>query len=167
MITRKAGAAIAAGCTCVIKPSEDTPLTALALASLAEDAGFPPGVLNFVTTSLQNSVAVGQELCSNRKVRALSFTGSTAVGKILYKQCADTMKRLSLELGGNAPYIVFDTADVNLAVAGAMANRFFVHAKVYDEFVCKFLTRVESGRKMGDGSKKGVTHGPLIKDSSI
>ncbi|OXU18816.1 hypothetical protein TSAR_002137 [Trichomalopsis sarcophagae] len=180
MITRKAGAAIAAGCTCVIKPSEDTPLTALALAHLAEEAGFPAGVMNILTTSLENSVAVGQELCHNPKVRALSFTGSTAVGKILYQQCASTMKRLSLELGGNAPYIVFDTADVNLAVTGAMAskfrnsgqtcisaNRFFIHSKVYDEFVCKFLTRIESEIKMGDGSKKGNTHGPLIKESQL
>lgn len=180
MITRKAAAALAAGCTCVIKPSEDTPLTALALAGLAEEAGFPAGAINVVTTSLENSVAVGQELCSNPKVRALSFTGSTAVGKILYQQCASTMKRLSLELGGNAPYIVFESADVNLAVAGAMAskfrnsgqtcisaNRFFVHAKVYDEFVCKFMTKIESEIKMGDGSKKGNTHGPLIKESQF
>ena len=180
MITRKAGAAIAAGCTCVIKPSEDTPLTALALAHLAEEAGFPAGTINVVTTGCDNSVSVGQELCNNPKVRALSFTGSTAVGKILYQQCASTMKRLSLELGGNAPYIVFESADVNLAVSGAMAskfrnsgqtcisaNRFFVHSKVYDEFVCKFLTKIESEIKMGDGSKKGNTHGPLIKDSQL
>lgn len=180
MITRKAGAALAAGCTCVIKPSEDTPITALALASLAEQAGFPPGVINVITTSTENSVEVGQELCNNPKVRVLSFTGSTTVGKILYKQCASTLKRLSLELGGNAPFIVFDSADVNLAVAGAMAskfrnsgqtcisaNRFFVHSKVYDEFVCKYLTRVESEIKMGDGCKKGVTHGPLIKESQL
>ncbi|XP_058807775.1 succinate-semialdehyde dehydrogenase, mitochondrial [Phymastichus coffea] len=180
MITRKAGAAIAAGCTCVIKPSEDTPLTALLLAYLAEEAGFPPGVINVLTTSLENSVAVGQELCQNPKVRALSFTGSTAVGKILYKQCADTMKRLSLELGGNAPFIVFESADINSAVSGAMsskfrnsgqtcvsANRFYIHAKIYDEFMTKFLTKVENQIKMGDGSKKGVTHGPLIKESQF
>ncbi|KAJ8683389.1 hypothetical protein QAD02_019181 [Eretmocerus hayati] len=180
MITRKAGAALAAGCTCVIKPSEDTPLTALALAHLAEEAGFPPGVINVLTTSVDNSVAVGQELCNNPKVRVLSFTGSTTVGKILYKQCASTMKRLSLELGGNAPYIVFETADINLAVTGALAskfrntgqtcisaNRFFVHSKVYDEFVCKFMTKIESDIKMGDGSKKGITHGPLIKESQF
>ncbi|KAL7288763.1 hypothetical protein TKK_0016743 [Trichogramma kaykai] len=180
MITRKAGAALAAGCTCVIKPSEDTPLSALALASLAEEAGFPAGVINVLTTSTENSVAVGQELCSNPKVRALSFTGSTAVGKTLYKQCADTMKRLSLELGGNAPYIVFESADVNLAVSGAIAskfrnsgqtcisaNRFFIHSKIYDEFVCKFMTKIESEIKMGDGSKKGNTHGPLIKSSQL
>ncbi|KAH0955140.1 hypothetical protein HN011_009074 [Eciton burchellii] len=180
MITRKAGAALAAGCTCVIKPSEDTPLTALALADLAEQAGFPPGVLNFLTTSVTNSAAVGKELCENPKVRVLSFTGSVAVGKILYKQCASTMKRLGLELGGNAPYIVFKSADVDLAVNKAMlskfrntgqtcisANRFFVEANVFDEFVEKFVASIKSDIKMGDGSKNGITHGPLIKKSQL
>lgn len=180
MITRKAGAALAAGCTCVIKPSEDTPLSALALAQLAEQAGFPPGVINVVTTGHENSVAVGQELCKNPKVRALSFTGSTAVGKILYEQCASTMKRLSLELGGNAPFIIFKSADVDLAVAGAMAskfrntgqtcisaNRFYVHSKVFDEFLCKFLGKIKSDIKMGDGCQKGNTHGPVIKESQL
>lgn len=180
MITRKAGAALAAGCTCVVKPSEDTPLTALALADLAEQAGFPAGVLNVLTTSITNSVAVGKELCENPKVRALSFTGSTAVGKILYKQCASTMKRLALELGGNAPYIVFKSADVDLAVKSAMAskfrntgqtcvsaNRFFVEADIFDEFVEKFVAKIKQEIKMGDGSKEGITHGPLIKKSQL
>jgi succinate-semialdehyde dehydrogenase len=180
MIARKAGAALAAGCTCVIKPSEDTPLTALAMAHYAEEAGFPAGSINVLTTSLENSVGVGQELCNNPKVRVLSFTGSTAIGKILYKQCAPTMKRLSLELGGNAPYIVFESADVNLAVGGAMAckfrnsgqtcvsaNRFFVHSKVYNEFVTKFVAKIKSDIQMGDGIKKGNTHGPLIKESQF
>lgn len=180
MITRKAAAALAAGCTCVVKPSEDTPLTALALADLAEQAGFPAGVLNVLTTSVTNSVTVGKELCENPKIRVLSFTGSTAVGKILYKQCASTMKRLGLELGGNAPYIVFKSADVDLAVNSAMAskfrntgqtcvsaNRFFVEASIFDEFVEKFVARIEREIKLGDGSKEGVTHGPLIKRSQL
>lgn len=180
MITRKAGAALAAGCTCVVKPSEDTPLTALALAELAEKAGIPAGVLNVITTSIKNSAAVGKELCENPNVRVLSFTGSTAVGKILYQQCASTMKRLSLELGGNAPYIVFNSADVDLAVSGAMAskfrntgqtcvsaNRFFVEAGIFDKFVETFLAKIKREIKMGDGSKEGITHGPLIKDSQL
>ena len=180
MITRKAAAALATGCTCVVKPSEDTPLTALALADLAEKAGFPPGTLNVLTTSIKNSPAVGKELCENPAVRVLSFTGSTHVGKILYQQCASTMKRLSLELGGNAPFIVFDSANIENAVRGAMAskfrnagqtcvsaNRFFVQAGVFDKFVEKFLAEIKSDIRMGDGSKKGVTHGPLIKESQI
>lgn len=180
MITRKVAAALAAGCTCVVKPSEDTPLTALALADLAEQAGFPAGILNVLTTSVTNSPAVGLELCENPKIRVLSFTGSTPVGKILYKQCASTMKRLSLELGGNAPYIVFKTADVDAAVNSAMAskfrntgqtcvsaNRFFVEDDVFDEFVEKFVQRIKEDIKMGDGSKEGVTHGPLIKKSQL
>lgn len=180
MITRKAGAALAAGCTCVVKPSEDTPLTALAIAELAEKAGIPAGVLNVLTTSIKNSAAVGKELCENPNVRVLSFTGSTAVGKILYQQCASTMKRLCLELGGNAPYIVFNSANIDLAVSGAMAskfrntgqtcvsaNRFFVEAGVFDSFVETFLAKIKQEIKMGDGSKEGITHGPLIKDSQL
>ncbi|KAG7200325.1 hypothetical protein KM043_017787 [Ampulex compressa] len=180
MITRKAGAALAAGCTCVVKPSEDTPLTALALADLAEKAGFPPGIFNVITTSIKNSATAGKVLCDNPKVRVLSFTGSTMVGKILYQQCAQNMKRLSLELGGNAPYIVFNSADIDLAVKCAMiskfrntgqtcisANRFFVQANVFDDFVEKFLTRIKSEIKMGDGSKPGISHGPLIKESQL
>lgn len=180
MITRKVGAALAAGCTCVVKPSEDTPLTALALADLAEQAGFPAGILNVLTTSIANSAAVGKELCENPKIRVLSFTGSTPVGKILYKQCASTMKRLGLELGGNAPFIVFKSADIDVAVNSAMAskfrntgqtcvsaNRFFVEADVFDEFVEKFLVRIKKDIKLGDGSKENVTHGPLIKKSQL
>lgn len=180
MITRKAGAALAAGCTCIVKPSEDTPLTALAIADLVEKAGFPAGTFNVLTTSMQNSIAVGKELCDNSVIRVLSFTGSTAVGKILYKQCAGTMKRLSLELGGNAPYIVFNSADLDAAVTGAMsskfrnvgqtcvsANRFFVQADILDKFVKKYLVKIKSEIKLGDGSKEGVTHGPLIKDSQL
>ncbi|XP_066585070.1 succinate-semialdehyde dehydrogenase [NADP(+)] GabD [Prorops nasuta] len=180
MITRKAAAAIAAGCTCIIKPSEDTPLSALAIADLAEKAGFPPGIFNVLTTSIRNSAAVGKELCEHPKVRVLSFTGSTAVGKILYRQCASTMKRLSLELGGNAPYIVFNSANLDIAVSGAMAskfrntgqtcvssNRFFVEGRVFDEFIEKFLKKMNNEIKLGDGSKDGITHGPLIKESQL
>ncbi|XP_063972448.1 succinate-semialdehyde dehydrogenase, mitochondrial [Diachasmimorpha longicaudata] len=180
MITRKAGAAIAAGCTCIIKPSEDTPLTALALAKLAEDAGFPAGVINVITTSLKNSATVGKLLCESPDVRALSFTGSTPVGKILYEQCASTVKRISLELGGNAPFIIFEKSNVDLAVTGAMAckfrntgqtcvsaNRFYVHNKKFDEFIDKFMERISKDIKMGDGSREGVTHGPLIKSSQV
>ncbi|XP_017876462.1 uncharacterized protein LOC108622869, partial [Ceratina calcarata] len=180
MITRKAAAAIATGCTCVIKPSEDTPLTALALADLAEKAGFPPGTLNVITTSLKNSPAVGKELCENSDVKVLSFTGSTPVGKILYNQCSSNIKRLSLELGGNASFIVFDSADLDLAVQGAMAskfrncgqtcvsaNRFFVHSSKFDKFIEMFCSKMKSEIKMGDGSKKGITHGPLIKESQL
>lgn len=180
MITRKAGAALSVGCTCVVKPSEDTPLTALALADLAEQAGFPHGIFNVLTTSQKNSPIVGKELCENPKVRVLSFTGSTLVGKILYQQCASTMKRLSLELGGNAPFIVFDSANLDLAISGAMAskfrntgqtcvsaNRFFVQASIFDEFVEMFLARIKTDIKMGDGSKKEITHGPLTKENQL
>ncbi|XP_076662173.1 succinic semialdehyde dehydrogenase [Halictus rubicundus] len=180
MITRKAGAAISVGCTCVVKPSEDTPLTALAIAELAEQAGFPHGIFNVLTTSQKNSPAIGKELCENPKVRVLSFTGSTPVGKILYKQCASTMKRLSLELGGNAPFIVFDSANLDIALTGAMAskfrntgqtcvsaNRFFVQACVFDQFVEKFLAMIKSDIKLGDGSKEDVTHGPLTKENQL
>ncbi|CAL7943343.1 unnamed protein product [Xylocopa violacea] len=180
MITRKAAAALACGCTCVIKPSEDTPLTALALADLAEKAGFPHGTINVITTSVKNSPAVGKELCENPTVKVVSFTGSTAVGKILYRQCASTVKRLCLELGGNAPFIVFDSANIDLAVQGAMAskfrnsgqtcvsaNRFFVQSGKFDKFIEMFLSKIKNEIKMGDGSKKDVTHGPLIKESQL
>ncbi|EFN80592.1 Succinate-semialdehyde dehydrogenase [NADP+] [Harpegnathos saltator] len=180
MITRKVGAALATGCTCVVKPSEDTPLTALALAELAEQANFPAGIFNVLTTSITNSPAVGKELCKNPKIRILSFTGSTAVGKILYEQCASTVKRLGLELGGNAPFIVFKSADVNMAVNSAMAskfrntgqtcvsaNRFFVETDIFDEFVEKFVEKIKKEIKMGDGSKNDITHGPLIKKSQL
>ncbi|XP_034936924.1 3-sulfolactaldehyde dehydrogenase [Chelonus insularis] len=180
MITRKAGAAIAAGCTCVIKPSEDTPLTALALIKLAEEAGFPAGVLNVITTNTVNSPSVGKAICDDARVRVLSFTGSTAVGKILYNQCASTMKKLSLELGGNAPFIVFNSAKIDLAINGAMvckfrntgqtcvsANRFYVQNKVFQEFVDKFIEKISRDIKLGDGLQTGITHGPLIKASQI
>jgi succinate-semialdehyde dehydrogenase/glutarate-semialdehyde dehydrogenase len=172
MITRKVAPALAAGCTVVIKPSEETPLCALALAKLALDAGVPPGVLNVITTL--DAPAVGRVLCEDSRVRKLSFTGSTAVGKLLYRQCADTVKKLTLELGGNAPLIVFDDADLEQAVAGAMAskyrnagqtcvcaNRILVQAGIYDRFA-KALAEAASKLKVGPGKNDGVTVGPLI-----
>ncbi len=172
MITRKAGPALAAGCTIVIKPAAETPLCALALAALAEQAGIPAGVINIVTS--HQAAAVGNELCSNKTVRKLSFTGSTRIGKLLMRQCADTMKRLSLELGGNAPFIVFDDADLDAAVAGALAskyrnagqtcvcaNRILVQASVHDAFAEKLAAAVRNF-KVGDGMGEGTQIGPLI-----
>ena len=176
MITRKAGPALAAGCTIVIKPAAETPLCALALAALAEQAGIPAGVINIVTS--HQAAAVGNELCSNKTVRKLSFTGSTRIGKLLMRQCADTMKRLSLELGGNAPFIVFDDADLDAAVAGALAskyrnagqtcvcaNRILVQASVYDAFAEKLAAAVKAF-KVGDGMGEGVQIGPLINPAA-
>jgi succinate-semialdehyde dehydrogenase / glutarate-semialdehyde dehydrogenase len=177
MITRKVGPALAAGSPVVVKPPAETPLTALALAALAERAGFPPGVYNTVTTT--RSSEVGRELCDNRKVRKLSFTGSTAVGKILMQQCAPTLKKLSLELGGNAPFVVFDDADLDAAVQGALlskyrhngqtcvcANRILVQDGVYDEFVAKFSVAV-AGLRTGDVLDDEVQVGPLISEKGL
>ena len=157
MITRKAGAALAAGCTAVIKPAEDTPLCALAVAKLALDAGVPPGVLNIVTTT--DAPAVGKVLCDDPRVRKLSFTGSTSVGKALYRQSADTVKKLTLELGGNAPLLIFDDANLDQAVAGAMAskyrnagqtcvcaNRILVQSGIYDRFAAALVEAVQKAR---------------------
>ncbi|KAG0718783.1 Succinate-semialdehyde dehydrogenase, mitochondrial [Chionoecetes opilio] len=179
MITRKAGAALAAGCTCVIKPAEDTPLSALALADLAEKAGIPPGVVNVVTASRANTPAVGNLMCSSPKVAGISFTGSTAVGKLLYEKCAKGVKRIGLELGGNAPFIVFDAANIKAAVAGLMvakfrnagqacisANRVLVQEGVYDEFLAALKQAVEQ-TVVGDGLKKGVNIGPLINANQL
>lgn len=176
MITRKAGPALAAGCTIVIKPAAETPLCALALAALAEQAGIPAGVINIVTS--HQAAAVGNELCNNKKVRKLSFTGSTRIGKLLMRQCADTMKKLSLELGGNAPFIVFDDADLDAAVAGALAskyrnagqtcvcaNRILVQAGIYDAFAEK-LTAAVKAFKVGDGMSEGAQIGPLINPAA-
>ncbi|MBK9338355.1 MAG: NAD-dependent succinate-semialdehyde dehydrogenase [Lewinellaceae bacterium] len=172
MITRKVAPALAAGCTVVVKPSEETPLSALALAELAERAGFPPGVLNIVTGL--DAPTIGQELTKSRVVRKLSFTGSTVVGKLLMRQCADTVKKISLELGGNAPFIVFDDADLDAAVEGAIAakyrnagqtcvcaNRLYVQSGIYDRFVEKFTEAVQK-QKVGIGTEHGVSIGPLI-----
>ncbi len=176
MITRKAGPALAAGCTVVLKPSEFTPYSALALAELAERAGIPKGVFNIV---LGDAKPIGAEMTSNPLVKKLSFTGSTAVGKMLMAQCATTVKRVSLELGGNAPFIVFDDADVDEAVKGAIlskfrnsgqtcvcANRIFVHEGIYDAFTAKF-TEVVKNMKIGNGLEEGVEAGPLINEKGL
>lgn len=176
MLTRKVGPALAAGCTVVIKPSEETPLSANALVHLAELAGVPPGVLNIVSGDY---VAIGQELMSHPVVKKISFTGSTNTGKLLYRQGAETMKKLSLELGGNAAFIVFEDADLDAAVAGAMAskyrntgqtcvcvNRFLVQDKVYDAFVDK-LTQAVKKLVVGDAFTEGVTQGPLINQAAL
>ena len=176
MITRKAGPALAAGCTVVIKPAGQTPYSALAMAELAERAGIPKGVLNVITG---DSKAIGGELCSSPKVRKLSFTGSTETGRILMRQCADTIKKLSLELGGNAPFIVFDDADLDAAVEGALAskyrnagqtcvcaNRIYVQDGVYDAFAAKLTEKVK-GFKVGAGTEPGVVIGPLIDEQGV
>ncbi len=174
MITRKVAPALAAGCPVVIKPAEQTPLSALAVAELAQRAGMPPGVLNVLTADSANSIAIGEVLCASDTVRHLSFTGSTEVGRILMRQCAPTIKKLSLELGGNAPFIVFDDADIDSAVEGAMiskyrnagqtcvcANRLYVQDGVYDAFVAKLAAKAK-GIKVGNGFETGITQGPLI-----
>jgi len=180
MITRKVAPAIAAGCTIVLKPAEQTPLSALALAELAERAGIPAGVLNIVTADSERSIKVGKALCASPVVRKLTFTGSTPVGRILMQQSAPTIKKLSLELGGHAPFIVFDDADLDAAIDGAMAskyrnggqtcvctNRFYVHEKLYDAFAEKLAARVASSIKVGDGFAQGITQGPLIDDAAV
>ncbi|OGB29264.1 MAG: succinate-semialdehyde dehydrogenase (NADP(+)) [Burkholderiales bacterium RIFCSPLOWO2_12_FULL_61_40] len=179
MITRKVAPALAAGCTVLIKPAELTPLTALAAAELAIRAGIPAGVLNMITADASNSIAVGKVICASDVVRHLSFTGSTEVGRILMAQSAPTIKKLSLELGGNAPFIVFDDADLDSAVEGAFAskyrnagqtcvctNRFYVQAGVYDAFVEKFAAKVKTA-KIGNGFEDGVNQGPLIEEAAL
>ncbi len=179
MITRKCAPALAAGCTVVLKPAEQTPLSALALAELAVRAGFPPGVINIVPADAQHSVQVGQAWCESPDVRKLSFTGSTQVGRILMRQCAPTLKKLSLELGGNAPFIVFEDADLDAAVDGAMAskyrnsgqtcvcaNRIYAHAAIYDTFVEKLAAKV-AALKVGHGMDAGVAQGPLIDRNAL
>lgn len=176
MITRKAAPALAAGCTMVVKPAPQTPFTALALAELVERAGIPAGVFSVVTG---DAVAIGNEMCSNPIVRKLSFTGSTNVGIKLMEQCAPTLKKLSLELGGNAPFIVFNDANIDAAVEGAMiakyrnagqtcvcANRIYVQDGVYDEFALK-LSAAVGKLKVGEGIKEGVTTGPLINAAAV
>jgi succinate-semialdehyde dehydrogenase / glutarate-semialdehyde dehydrogenase len=176
MITRKVSPALAAGCTVVIKPAEDTPLTALALADLAERAGFPKGVINIVTG---DPPTIGAELTANPLVRMIAFTGSTEVGKLLMKQCANTVKKVALELGGNAPLIVFDDADLDQAVAGTIAskyrnmgqtcicaNRILVQDGVYDAFAEKLTAKVRT-LKVGPGDQADVTQGPLINKAAL
>lgn len=179
MITRKVAAALAAGCTCVVKPAEDTPLSALALGVLAEEAGIPPGVINVVTSSRSHTADVGKLMCESPKVAGISFTGSTQVGKILYRQSASTIKRLGLELGGNAAFIVFDSANLDLAVQGCMAskfrnagqtcvstNRVLVQESVVDEFVAKLSAAMDK-LVLGDGLADGVSQGPIINQSQF
>ncbi|HWX03644.1 NADP-dependent succinate-semialdehyde dehydrogenase [Collimonas sp.] len=176
MITRKAGPALAAGCTMVLKPAESTPFSALALAVLAERAGIPAGVFSVVTGAARD---IGAEMTSNPIVRKLTFTGSTGVGRLLMEQCAATIKKLSLELGGNAPFIVFDDADLDAAVEGAMAskyrnagqtcvcaNRLYVQDGVYDAFAAKLVAAVAK-LKVGNGLQEGVTQGPLIDEKAV
>ncbi|RWN56921.1 MAG: NAD-dependent succinate-semialdehyde dehydrogenase [Mesorhizobium sp.] len=172
MVARKISPALAAGCTIVLKPAEQTPLVAGAMFALAHQAGFPEGVVNLIYAS--EGDAVGRELCSNPRVRKISFTGSTEVGRLLMRQCSDQIKKVSLELGGNAPFIVFDDADIGAAVDGAIqakfrnagqtcvsANRLYVQSRVHDEFVEKFVEKVRQ-LSVGDGFDPGVTIGPLI-----
>src|SRR5512134_3429665 len=179
MITRKASPALAAGCTVVIKPAEQTPLSALAMAELAARAGFPPGVFNVVPADETRSIEVGKALCESPVVRKLSFTGSTAVGRILMQQSAPTLKKLSLELGGNAPFLVFDDADLDAAVDGALVskyrnagqtcvctNRFYAHADIYDAFVEKLAAKAAQ-LKVGAGVEAGVQQGPLIDANAM
>lgn len=179
MITRKVAPALAAGCPVVIKPAELTPLTALAAAELAMRAGIPAGVLNMLTADGPNSIAIGKVFCASDVVRHISFTGSTEVGRILMAQSAPTVKKLSLELGGNAPFIVFDDADIDSAVEGAIAskyrnagqtcvcaNRIYVQNGVYDQFVQKFAAKVRT-MKVGNGFEEGVVQGPLIEDAAV
>lgn len=177
MIARKIAPALAVGCTVVSKPAEQTPLTAIALAVLAEEAGIPAGVFNVIVGL--DGPAIGRELCGNAKVRKISFTGSTEVGRILMRQCADQIKKVSLELGGNAPFIVFDDADLDAAVEGAMAskyrnagqtcvcaNRIYVQSNIYDAFAAKLAAKVGE-LSVGDGFKPGVTIGPLIDEQGV
>ncbi len=177
MITRKAGPALAAGCPIIIKPAAETPLSALALAELADRAGIPAGIFNVITT--RKAAEVGGELTSNPDVRKLSFTGSTAIGKLLMKQCSDTVKKMALELGGNAPFLVFDDADIDAAIEGAMAskyrnsgqtcvcaNRLIVQESVYDEFSEKLARTVEN-LNVGAAHEENVQQGPLINEAAV
>jgi len=179
MITRKVAPALAAGCPVIIKPAEQTPLSALAVAELAQRAGMPAGVLNILTADADRSIAIGKVLCASDVVRHLSFTGSTEVGRILAAQCAPTIKKLSLELGGNAPFIVFDDADLDSAVEGAMiskyrnagqtcvcANRLYAQDGIYDAFVAKLAEKAR-GIKVGNGFEAGINQGPLIDAQAI
>ena len=179
MITRKVAPALAAGCTVVIKPAELTPLSALAVAELAIRAGIPAGVLNMLSADADNSIAIGKVLCASDVVRHISFTGSTEVGRIPMAQSAPTVKKMSLELGGNAPFIVFEDADIDSAVEGAFAskyrnagqtcvcsNRLYVQERVYDEFVTKFAAKVRTA-KVGNGFEDGVNQGPMIEEAAL
>lgn len=177
MLTRKIAPALVAGCTTILKPASQTPFTAIAFAKLAEEAGIPKGVLNVITS--KDSQGIGKELASNELIRKISFTGSTEVGRTLMAQSASTIKRISLELGGNAPFIVFDDANIDQAVEGAMAakfrnagqtcvsvNRFYIHDSIYHEFSIKLTAAVEKLR-IGNGMEKGINIGPLINTKAV
>ncbi|VDP23055.1 unnamed protein product [Heligmosomoides polygyrus] len=179
MIARKAGAALAAGCTLIVKPAEDTPLSALALAQTAEEAGIPPGVFNVLPADRKHTAEISKYVCESTDVDAISFTGSTAVGKLLLSQSASTVKRVCLELGGSAPVLIFDSADLDVAVKGSMgakfrgsgqtcvaANRFFVHQKIHDDYVTK-MTVAMKGLVVGDGMNPKTNIGPLINDGAV
>jgi succinate-semialdehyde dehydrogenase/glutarate-semialdehyde dehydrogenase len=179
MLTRKIGPAIAAGCSVVCKLPSETPLTALALAELADRAGLPPGTVNCITSSSAHTPTIGKYMCESPTIRKISLTGSTQVGKLLMSQSSSTLKKLSFELGGNAPFIVFDDADVGAAVQGALlskfrqsgttcvcANRIFVQRGIYDEFVAGLVEGVAKF-KVGNGFDQGTTHGPLIHDRAV
>jgi len=179
MITRKVAPALAAGCTVVLKPAEQTPISALALAELAHRAGIPAGVLNIIAADGRKSVDIGKTLCASPVVKKVTFTGSTAVGRLLMQQCAPTIKKLSFELGGHAPFIVFDDADIDAAVEGAMiskyrntgqtcvcTNRFYVQAGAYDAFVAKFTAKVKE-LNVGHGASDASNQGPLIDDAAV
>ncbi|CAI5758838.1 unnamed protein product [Candida verbasci] len=179
MITRKVGAAIATGCTTVIKPASETPLSALAIAYLAQEAGFPEGTINVLPC--KSSSMAGKLICEHPKIKKVSFTGSTGVGSILMKQSSSTLKKLSMELGGNAPFIVFDDVkDIDKAVQGAIAskfrssgqtcvcaNRLFIHESIYDDFKDKLISKLKETVVLGDGLKEGVTYGPVINERSM
>ncbi|XP_070252082.1 succinate-semialdehyde dehydrogenase, mitochondrial [Myotis yumanensis] len=180
MITRKVGAALAAGCTVVVKPAEDTPFSALALAELAHQAGIPPGAYNVVPCSRRRAPEVGEALCTDPLVSKISFTGSTATGKALLHHAANSVKRVSMELGGLAPFIVFDSANVDQAVAGAMAskfrnsgqtcvcsNRFLVQSGIHDAFVSKLAEAMRASLRVGNGFEEGTTQGPLINEKAV
>ena len=177
MITRKVSPGIAAGCACVLKPAEQTPLSALALAEVADRAGIPAGIINIVTG--MDAPAIGETMCADDRIRKMTFTGSTEVGRILMRQSAGTLKKMSLELGGNAPLIVFDDADIDTAIAGTMAskyrnagqtcvcaNRIFVQDGIYDEFARR-LTEASEAMKVGNGMEDGVEQGPIIDDQGL
>nr|XP_039265178.1 succinate-semialdehyde dehydrogenase, mitochondrial-like [Styela clava] len=180
MITRKACAALAAGCTVILKPSEETPFSALAFAKLAEDAGLPPGVLNIIPSSRSNVASVGELLCSHPSIAAVSFTGSTATGKVLLRHAASTVKKMSLENGGNAPFIVFDSSDIKKAVQGALAckfrysgqtcicaNRILVQSGIHDEFVAQLAKAIKNELIIGNGMDSRTTFGPLINAAAV
>ncbi|KAF0291026.1 Succinate-semialdehyde dehydrogenase, mitochondrial [Amphibalanus amphitrite] len=180
MLARKLGAALACGCVAVAKPAEDTPLTALAMAELAQRAGLPDGTLSVITSSRRNAAPVGAALCADPRIAVMSFTGSTAVGKLLYAQCAPTVKKLALELGGNSPFIVFDSADLQKAVAGCMAskfrnagqtcvstNRILVQSGIYERFVAALSEAMDRQLTLGNGATDGVNVGPLVNDAQM